>query len=43
MVVFSSVRMGLTPEFYALATLLVAALAGLLLLALRLLSRPLRA
>jgi len=43
MVVFSSVRMGLTPEFYALATLLVAAVAVLLVLAWRLLSRPLRA
>jgi putrescine transport system permease protein len=39
MVVFSAVRLGLTPEFYALATLLVLAVALVLLLAWRLLLR----
>lgn len=40
MVVFSAVRLGLTPEFYALATLLVAAVAAGLVLAWRLLRPP---
>ncbi len=40
MVVFSAVRLGLTPDLYALATLLVLAVAGVLLLAWRLALRP---
>jgi putrescine transport system permease protein len=40
MVVFSTVRLGLTPELYALATLLVLAVAAALLLAWRLALRP---
>jgi putrescine transport system permease protein len=40
MVVFSSVRLGLTPELYALATLLVGAVAAVLVLAWRLATRP---
>ena len=43
MVVFSAVRLGLTPELYALATLLVLAVAVGLALAWRLLLRPPRA
>ncbi|WP_270933437.1 ABC transporter permease subunit [Falsiroseomonas oryzae] len=43
MVVFSAVRLGLTPELYALATLTVLAVAATLLLALRLGFRPPRA
>jgi putrescine transport system permease protein len=40
MVVFSAVRLGLTPELYALATLLVLAVAGALALAWRLVRPP---
>jgi putrescine transport system permease protein len=40
MVVFSAVRLGLTPELYALATLLVGAVAAVLVLAWRLARRP---
>jgi putrescine transport system permease protein len=40
MVVFSAVRLGLTPELYALATLLVVAVAAILALAWRLGPRP---
>ncbi len=40
MVVFSAVKLGLTPEFYALATLLVGAVALVLLLAWRLMRPP---
>ena len=42
MVVFSAVRLGLTPELYALATVLVLVVAAVLLLAWRLLLRPAR-
>ena len=40
MVVFSAVRLGLTPELYALATLMVLAVAAVLLLTWRLVRRP---
>jgi putrescine transport system permease protein len=40
MVVFSAVRLGLTPELFALATLLVGAVAAVLVIAWRLARRP---
>jgi ABC-type spermidine/putrescine transport system permease subunit II len=40
MVIFSSVRLGLTPELYALATLMVLTVGGALVLAWRLATRP---